>query len=221
MSDIPNRDDLEKQLAKVLGNLLHSQMGKLLELMGDPPDISKVPPEFWDEGGVEFRDKVRPFLNSLFVDQAKTAMDSLSIGVNWTLINERAAIWASQYTFDLVRGITDTSRSYLQGAIERYFRDGQTIGELQDALMGAYGPVRAEMIAVTEVTRAAVQGEIAVFEELAQEGIEMAQVWNTNNDELVCPICGPRNQKKKGQGWTEPPPAHPRCRCWINLEIVE
>ena len=57
--------------------------------------------------------------------------------------------------------------------------------------------------------------------ELAAQGIEMIEVWNTNNDELVCDICEPLNQKEKGDGWDESdgPPAHVRCRCWTNHEL--
>lgn len=220
MSDIPNRDDIEKELGKILGKLLSSQMGKLLEIMGDPPDVSKVPPEFWDEAGADFQDKVRPFLDRLFVDQAQTVLTSLPIGVNWNLINERAANWASQYTYELVSGINDTSRQYLQDAVSRYYRDAQTIGELEDSLMGAFGPVRSEMIAVTEITRASSQGEHALVEEVRAQGIQMREIYNTNNDELVCPICAPMNQKEITNE-DQRPPLHPRCRCWINSEIVE
>jgi len=44
------------------------------------------------------------------------------------------------------------------------------------------------------------------------------EVWQTRNDEIVCPICGPRHGKEEGDGWTKDdgPPAHPRCRCWTN-----
>jgi len=78
-------------------------------------------------------------------------------------------------------------------------------------------PIRAEMIAVTEVTRAASEGEQAVARELARQGIIMTPFWNTNRDELVCPICEPRNNQEITDGMF--PPAHPRCRCWVNYEL--
>jgi ribosomal protein S2 len=91
---------------------------------------------------------------------------------------------------------------------------------LKDSLSSLFGPVRAEIIAITEVTRAAVEGERAMVAEVAKQGIQMVAVWNTNNDEIVCPICAPLNQKKQGEAWTFPPPAHPRCRCWLNHDFV-
>jgi hypothetical protein len=77
------------------------------------------------------------------------------------------------------------------------------------------------MIAITEVTRAAAEGERATVREIAKEGIKMVEVWQTKNDEIVCTICGPRHGKKVGDGWSrnDGPPAHPRCRCWINHEF--
>jgi hypothetical protein len=76
------------------------------------------------------------------------------------------------------------------------------------------------MIAVTEVTRASVEGERAQVRELAAQGVVLVATWQTANDELVCPVCGPRNGRREGDGWDSPPPAHPRCRCWLNHEVV-
>lgn len=223
MADIDSRDELEREIARKLGKMLKTQMAKLLELMGDPPNINNITEEFWRESGAEFTEIVRPFLRNTFQNQAQTMLGTIPIGVEWTLINERAATWASRYAYDLVRGINETSRRMLQSAVSIYYRDGLTIGELQDMIAGSFGPVRAEMVAVTEVTRASTQGERALSDELAQQGIHMVEVWRTNNDELVCEICGPRNGKPEGEGWTrdDGPPAHPRCRCWVNHEFAK
>jgi SPP1 gp7 family putative phage head morphogenesis protein len=97
------------------------------------------------------------------------------------------------------------------------------MGDLRGRLGRIYSPVRAEMIAVTEVTRAAAEGERATVREIEKEGIRMVEVWQTNNDSLVCPICGPRHGKKVGDGWSknDGPPAHPRCRCWLTHTFTE
>lgn len=219
MADVPNREEMERELARVLGKLLRAQMGRLLELMGDPPRVENVPQSFWDETGVDFSDTLRPFLERLYLAQAGRMMEQTTIGVDWSLVNRRAATWARQYTFDLVSGINDTSRATLQKVVTEYFEDGLTIGQLEELILPSFGPVRAEMISITEVTRASVQGEVALVDELRAQGIEMTEVWQTNADELVCEICEPNNGKRKGDGWNEEPPAHPRCRCWINLEL--
>jgi hypothetical protein len=73
-----------------------------------------------------------------------------------------------------------------------------------------FSPVRAERIAVTETTRAVVEGERAYVAELEREtGQRMVPIWMTANDELVCPICAPRNEKPITNG--DYPPAHPNC----------
>lgn len=231
MADVPDRDNLENTLSRALGKLLRVQMGKLLELMGDPPKLENVPEEFWLEQGVDMDKTIRPFLQKLYLDQAERAMSEGSIGVDWGMVNERAIEWSRQYSFDLVRGINATSRQTLRRAVGNYFERSMTIGELEDMIRGTFGPVRAEMISVTEVTRAAARGEDAIWEELHAQGIDMTPIWNTNNDELVCIICGPLNGKPAAGRdggepyWNHPDkgrvtlPAHPRCRCFESSEL--
>ena len=84
------------------------------------------------------------------------------------------------------------------------------------------------MIARTEVTRAAVEGQRATVKEtsdaLAKYGIKpMVEVWQTRNDDLVCSIYRSRHGKKEGAGWTKEdgPPAHNGCRCWTNHKFPD
>ena len=231
--DVPNRDELEGKLARALGKLLKTQMGRLLELMGDPPKIENVPDDFWREQGVEFDSVLRPFLQKLFLDQAERMMRDGAVGVDWALVNDRAVRWARAYTYELVSGLNATSRQTLQRTMGNYFTESMTIGDLEDMLMGTFGPVRAEMISITEITRASARGEDALWDELQAQGIEMVTTWNTNNDELVCEICGPLNGKPAdGRDNGEPywdtaefgrvtMPAHPRCRCFEGNELPE
>ena len=219
MPDLENRDELEKQLARKLGKLQRAQLARLLELLGDPPNINNVPPEFWTEAGEELTRVVLPFSERLYLEAAEQMLASVPIGVDWGLINEAASNWARTYAYDLIKGINENTKKAVQTAISTFFERGQTMGELRDRLSRIYSPVRAEMIAQTEVTRAAVQGELSIVRELAKQGIQMVTIWQTSNDEIVCPICGPRHDKKKGDGWNDPPPAHPRCRCWVNHEF--
>ena len=197
-------------------------MARLLEYLGDPPRFENVPPEFWDEAGRELLQALSPFGERVYLDSARRMLETVSIGVDWGLVNQAAFDWAETYTYDLVRGINDTSRQALQRAVSSYYRDQLTQGDLRNRLSSIFGPVRAEMIARTEVTRAAVEGERATVREIEKEGIRMVEVWQTRNDEIVCPICGPRHGKREGDGWTknDGPPAHPRCRCWTIHEFA-
>lgn len=217
MTDVPNRDELEARLAKALAKLTRLQMSRLIEALGDPPRIENIPSGFWEEAGQELRKVLSPFLEQVYLDQAGEILSELPVGVDWTLVNQRAVVWAQNYSFELVKKLTQTTQALLRQTVSAYFEQGLTIGDLESRLMQAFGPVRAEMIAVTEVTRAASQGEQAVAAELHDMGIDMTPIWQTNNDELVCPLCGPKHARPIKDG--KFPPEHPRCRCWVNYEL--
>ena len=217
MADLRNRAEWEKRLVDALDKLGDAQRKKLLATLGNPPDPNRLTPEIWQIISAEMQMELRPLLERIYLDAAEQMLRSMpGVGVDWALINRRAAEWARQYTFDLVRGINGNTRAALQEKISAFYTERLTMDKLRELIEPLYGPVRAEMIAATETTRAAVNGELGVVTELRNVGIEMVSVWNTSNDDIVCPLCGPRNQKRQGDGWNDPPPAHPRCRCWLN-----
>ena len=220
MPDIPNRDELEKKIARLLGNFNQEQLGKLLEMMGNSPNMNKVPPSFWEDAKQALAEELISFSQDVFLQAAQRILDDVPVGVDWSLINQAAADWAVRDVGQLVTKITDTTRKRVGAAVSSYFTEAQTIGDLEirlsrmkDRFGNILGPKRAEGIAVTEITRAAAEGERSVVRELRKEGVELVEVWQTNNDELVCPICGPRHGKKENTNWTraQGPPAHPRC----------
>jgi len=140
------------------------------------------------------------------------------IDIDFALVNEAVRDWAQRYTFDLVTAINDTSRTFLRESLSAWTASGDPLSALTETLMPMFGPVRAEMIGVTEVTRAFAQGNIEAWR--AAGVIEQMQ-WNTAEDSLVDngDPSGPCNINS-GQvvaigdpfpsGDTEPP-AHVRC----------
>jgi hypothetical protein len=212
--------DWEADLGKELARLLRAQMGGLLEELGDPPNINNVSPSFWRESGEELQAALSRNFQGIYISAAQQILDAQPIGVDWGIVNQNAANWARRYSFDLVTGITDTTRRAISDAVTAFFERQQTIWDLRAVLSEIYGPVRADMIAATEVTRAAVQGELGIVDELRGQGVQMIGIWRTSEDELVCPLCGPLADKEEGDGWNEPPPRHPRCRCWLSHEFV-
>ena len=235
MPDIPDRDDLEREYARAVSRLLKKLAGDLLETLGDPPNLDNLNNEFWDARTKEALSILLPFGENIFLAAAQRMMASNPAGVDWDLVNEAAVDWASKYTFDLVRDIRAKDMIYLQKMVSAYYREGQNRGQLEERIRRRYGPVRAEMIAVTEITRAAALGEFQSITELWKSGIHMIATWQTNADELVCPICRPLNGRKAdrydavtGQPyWRHPEtgieysinPPHPRDRCWRNYEL--
>ena len=146
----------------------------------------------------------------------------LGIGIDWGLVAEDAARWASEYSYKLVMGITDTTRRLLQEKVAQFIREpGRTIGDLTADLEPYFGKMRAEMIAVTETTRAFAEGERKTVAEWQNYGARLEAVWHTNRDELVCPVCAALDGKPESEWGGMDCPAHPRCRCWITHRSIE
>lgn len=66
--------------------------------------------------------------------------------------------------------------------------------------------------------------EIPIAKEISPDEVPFAMfatgiwIWNTSEDDKVCPICRPLNQKPSeewAEEFPEGPPAHPNCRCWL------
>jgi hypothetical protein len=166
----------------------------------------------------------------------RTALTT-GIAFDPAVVNTAAMKWAREYSFNLIRGITETTRQAVSEAIQRWnSTPGMVRQELEDLLAPTFGEKRAESIAITEVTRAAAAGVNENQRLLAEEGLAFARKWFTRNDELVCPICGPLNEKREDEpvpehpdplvvekGWgagektKDGPPGHPRCRCFAGL----
>ncbi len=151
---------------------------------------------------------------------------AMTVGVHFDVaaISTEALAWADRYSFQLVRGITDTTRKLLQQATSTFISaPGMTREQLEALIAPAFGPVRAEMIATTEVTRAYSEATNEQQKWLEGAGVRMRRIWQTLQDELVCPICGPLNEQPedvwRGE-FPDGPPAHVNCRCNSSLEVA-
>lgn len=161
-----------------------------------------------------------PRLTQMAVEAAKQAAQKAGIGFNPALANANAARWARDYTDALLDQLGTTSAKGVGEIIAKFVETpGATYGDLQKSLMD-FGAVRAQMIAVTETTRAYAEGELEAYR---QEGITEI-IWRTNRDEITCIYCGDINDKtvKIGEAFgyfrgkpVTSPPFHPNCRCWI------
>jgi len=173
----------------------------------------------------DLRAALGPEIAAITTQQALGLATQTGITFDMAVISEEAVRWAREYTYDLVRGLTDTTRNLVQQATSTWFETpGMTLGDLTRLLDPAFGPVRAEMIAVTEVTRADSAAVNQQQQLLAEQGIEMRRVWTTRHDEVVCEICGPLNGLPE-EDWKvmfpEGPPAHPNCRCGALLSVQD
>jgi len=213
------RDQIERRLRKKLDTIMSKWNPRVASAVrrGEQPDYDRI--------FEEMRAAIQPEVTALTTTEALRLSVDTGIVFDPAVINADAVEWARTYTYDLVTGITDTERKLVRQVERTFFETpGMTQGDLERLLGHAFGPVRAEMIAVTETTRAAAEGTNEAQRLLNETGYPMIRVWSTANDDLVCPICGPLNGQPEsvwsgefGRG----PPAHPRCRCSSGLSAMD
>jgi hypothetical protein len=144
----------------------------------------------------------------------------------FSVVPERALEFARSYTIELVDDIMGTTADMAKVAVERGLEQGLSIANIQKEMEGipAY---RAEMIARTEVSRAANGGRYESFKSL---GATHAQ-WQLAPG--ACPLCtgiAANPNRKLGEPFATAgevingvkvgrtflyPPAHPNDRCGI------
>jgi len=226
---IKSRDNREPKLLEKtrlehwLQELFKRRLQAQLEALRNEYKIAKPKklPPIPDEKGF-FSELISAILVGV-ADGISLFSETISIGIDLDAPNERAAKWAEEYAFDLIKDIDETSLEVVRRAIGGFVGEGgYTIGDIIDLIQPYFGDVRASMIAVTETTRAFAQGQLMAAEELKKEFPEFKiyKTWFTNNDDRVCDICGPLEgveipMDESFYGGEEAPPAHVNCRCWI------
>jgi hypothetical protein len=169
----------------------------------------------------ELRAALGPEIAAVTMQETLRAMADTGITFDIAVVNEEAIRWAREHAADAIRQMEQTTRRLVEQATATFYETpGMTLGDLQGLLEPAMSPVRAEMIAVTEVTRASSEATNIQQAQLAGAGIEMRRIWQTSHDALVCDICGPLNglpEEDWKAAFPPGPPAHPRCRCAISL----
>lgn len=172
-------------------------------------------------------------LSAAAADGVSLFAETVNLGLDTAPVNTAAAEWAARYSYDLVRGLTDTARNSLRVALETFVRvPGTTIGDVMAAL--PFDEARALRVAVTEITRAYAEANKLAGDELVKQfpGVRVVKTWFTNRDDRVCPICGPLDGQTQdhakpfvgGDGKDyDRPPAHVSCRCWdsVTTRITE
>ena len=228
-----DREQWERKLARLAEVVERRTLARIVAALGDPPAFSNIPASLWSEIEEQYRNAIDQVFRDMYRAQAQSVAGSAAGTVDFTLTNEQAARWARGYSFDLVKGMTDNLRAGLQSAISSFFTEqGTTTGDLTARLQTLWGSKsRAEMIAITEVTRASEQAKPDVEREIKSRNpaIDFDVFWETDKDEYVCPICRPLQGTKAAPGGqfvhpitgaTYEPPAHPRCRCRTRRVMV-
>ena len=187
-----------------------------------------------DTPETSLREVIKPVLDTELGTTMGKRIDRLGtqFSIPMETDNEQRVIqdWLGDYVPKTTDKIDQTTADRIKPIIEMYrTTPGMTIQDLQAAVLPLSDPMRAKMIAITETTRAASQATVQYKDYLGQRGIQMQRVWNTDADELVCPICTGAVYNVKLNGLTEDewpselsdgPPAHVNCRCDTSLRLV-
>lgn len=211
------RVDLEFRLAKLLSSESRVELKKLLDYLGDPPNLSKVPDSYWETDWKLIAKHVEPVLVEFFIQQAHDALDGNGVAVDLSGVNIDAVEWARQYGDEIIVRVYGEAYKGTSVLIAQAYLNGWTTSQLTKLIETSYSCSHdiAETIATTELTRAQVEGEKAserwYFETY---GSHLVPIWKTANDERVCPICSPRNEQPIIDDFY--PPAHPQCRCGLS-----
>lgn len=159
---------------------------------------------------IQQRDAIRGTMQRMF-EQGRGTRDAAAEIRDVIGLNARQAVALDTYARGLDEGLSQARRATL---VDRYRNK-----LLRD---------RADMIARTESIKAATAGTQLQWADAVDKGLldpgEWEQSWLTALDELVCPVCSVLN------GTTAPigglfgiglagPPAHPRCRCALLLQL--
>lgn len=189
-----------------------------------------MPPSFWTAEEERFFNEIQGLLIRVYKAGAVAGADIMAIGardlVNWNVVSQNAINYVRRYKLDWIRKISETTRTQITNAIDDWLNSGQRLDALKRILreIPTLGKNRADMIAITEVTRIFGAGNQSAWQ--ASRVVGQKQ-WATAKDERVCPICGKLDGMKvsiNGDFWVEGtglgsdvqvpyPPIHTRCRC--------
>lgn len=172
----------------------------------------------WADFAQEFRDAIAAKLQETYENAAMLALLLIAAGStaaqDWLKLNPYQA--ESDYGTRRADELAKDIRDRVRGEAAELRKSGElTPGNLATRL----GPKQAEAIAITETTSANSKGESAAKKEAERKMPDVEkviEVWQTEQDAKVCPICRPLHGTT-WRVWAERfpsgPPAHPNCRC--------
>jgi hypothetical protein len=176
-------------------------------------DIESAWEPYWDRDTIpvsKFTRKIKAAMEDAlvfsFVDAAHALLREFieESDIDLDELDELATVAVDTQTKWVAAAVAETTRKWVED---------------DDNHARAFNRERAELIAITEITRARSQGERAAAEMLAELGIPVVGTWFTMEDERVCLICGPLHLTPEAywsQFFPEGSPAHPRCRCRLD-----
>lgn len=224
MHDLVRRGEIDeqitRQLSRELGRIRREVEEAMFSVGVEANAVSQMDPQRWQALTSSLEGFFRMKLEEVYIEAAHSFQETLAYNMEPDDLRAAAQAWAEDRARLLVTQMTRTTERRLRRTVAEFVENQWTNAQLRQALVSIFGPTRASVAAVTEVTRAASEARQRVANELRNQGVEMRARWRTVNDERVCPICNPRDGMLQGTNWFDLPPAHPKCRCFVNYEPV-
>lgn len=190
--------------AKKLNVALITQVGALMTKLADLLGLADILIRAGQAGGQAFFDK--------------NGIDGV-----FNIKNPELIAYFEDHTRLLIDSVDNTTKEWIAYKIQDGKDNLLTASEIVESILAetdVFTRVRAETIVLTEVANAMMITEIAVASEYGIKEI----IWRTSIDDRVCEICLPLEGVRTNIGKSFPdgyghPPAHPRCRCFIE-EVI-
>jgi len=227
--DEPGHDEKmewQEKLQSLILKRLKRQLKQIEQGLQEQYKAININGVFVDDQGDEFAEFIKLYLAGLISGIGLTEAE-IGIYLADGTVNARALEVARTYVTDWLEQLDETSQEAVRNAVEAFVREpGTTVGDMIDMLSDTFGDMRAQRIAVTETTRVYAEADNLYALELRNQYPEMSvtKTWWTNNDDRVCPICGPLHGRTVAMD--EPfdpdidnPPAHVNCRCWRSTTV--
>lgn len=213
-SSLTSRDEFERLMERKLGRAWRRNRDELIRLLGDPPQLDKVPEQYWAGAGKEVRRAVEGVFEEIYIAQSLAIAEQVRLTVDWALINQRAVDWAARHATDMMHAVESTTRNAIIDYVQKYYQNDWTLEELIDRISRIYAPERARTVAITETTNAAVQSQRETANMIRDEyGIVMRETWVVSEYDRVCELCEPKDGKPCSEvGY---PPEHINCACYV------
>lgn len=170
---------------------------------------------FWNNELLLLTPLFVPVFEKIIAQGAQLSIANMGTAFVDIEVFRNAAHFAEQYSYNLIKNINNTTRDKVSALIQQHILEDLPLSDIEEQLTPIFGSVRASLIAVTESTRAYNHGALLISEQLANEGILNMPYWYTVNDSHVCEGCLANHDQPKNTTWSDPPPLHTGCRCFI------
>ena len=233
MPEIPKRDEREKELQHAV-QAVFDRWSDELERAGYIRNLEVLPHD---------RHAIEAPLFAIGIYAAKQTAAETGMSWGWQQEQEVRETITDAVVLPIIRLLEDSTAKQIRDIVEAV-----GIEVLQQKVFGRFKKVlakirekvlsigRSKSIGATETTRAVSNGRNWSFRywqrakntsEIDFNGKrlparEVFPVWETEDDDRVCPICGPLDGKPAEQWgiFSEGPPAHPICRCDVGFKVL-